>query len=305
MHRQTRCAFGCTRLKTLATALFASLGLCAAGTQAAEIATDPGDYAALPPGVDLGIVYVQHAERDAYYASGDKLPGRFRLETDIGLLRWVHYTKLGDFVVDPQVIVPFGSVRLKTPFGPLSSTSASGVGDPLLGGTLWLVNQTEAQRWFGVSAFVSVPVGNYDDDKGPVNVGENRWKGIFQAGYVTALPGNFMLDVIAEYAIYGENDDFLGLTRKQDASYGVQAHLRYLFSPTTHVALSYYRDYGGETRLNGVRQDDRMNNDRWLATFATFVAPTVQLQAQYGQAMRVDNGAKEDSRFNLRVVKVF
>lgn len=305
MHRETRCAFGCTHLKSVAATLLATLGVFAGSARAAEISTDPGDYAALPAGVDLGIVYVQHTERDAFYASGDKLPGRFRLDTDIGLLRWVHYTKVGDFVADPQIIVPFGTVRLKTAFGPLAPTSSSGVGDPLVGGTLWLVNQNEAQRWLGVSAFVSVPVGSYDDDKGPVNVGENRWKGIFHAGYVTALPGNFMLDVIGEYAIYGENDDFLGLKRKQDASYGVQAHLRYLLTPSTHVALSYYRDYGGETRLNGVRQDDRMNNDRWLATFATFVAPTVQLQAQYGQAISVDNGAREASRVNLRVVKVF
>lgn len=305
MRRNVPCIFDSDKHKKAVGGLFTLLGLLSGNVQAAEIATDPGDYAALPAGVDLGIVYAQHAERDAYYASGDKLPGRFRLETDIGLLRWVHFTKFAGFVADPQVILPFGSVRLKTPFGPLAPTSASGVGDPLFGGTLWLLNNAEAQRWFGVSAFASVPIGNYDEDRGPVNVGEHRWKGIFHAGYVTALPANFMLDVLAEYAVYGDNDDFLGMKREQEASYGLQTHLRYLISPTTHVALSYYRDYGGETRLNGNRQDDRMNNGRWLATFATFVAPTVQLQAQYGQATSVENGAKEATRFNLRVVKVF
>ncbi|NMG32907.1 transporter [Azoarcus sp. TTM-91] len=305
MHRSSCCGRGRSRPASLTLALLASLGLLAGGAGAAEIATDPGDYAALPPGTDLGILYLQHTERDAYYAGGDKLPGRFRLETDIGLLRWVHYARLGDYVIDPQLILPFGTVRLKTPFAGLSSTSASGVGDPLVGGTLWLVNQAEEKRWLGLSAFVSIPVGSYDDDKGPVNVGENRWKGIFQAGYVTALPANFMLDLIGEYAVYGENDDFLGMKRKQDPSYGLQAHLRYLFSPSTHAAVSYYRDYGGETKLDGVRQDDRLRNDRWLLTFATFVAPTVQLQAQYGQALRVENGARESSRFNLRLLKVF
>ena len=304
MRRNVSFTFDSDKLKKAA-CTFAMLGLASGVAGAAEIATDPGDYAALPAGVDLGIVYGQHTERDAYYVSGDKLPGRFRLDTDIALLRWVHFTNIGGFVADPQVIIPFGTVRLKTPFGPLGKTTASGVGDPLVGGTLWLLNNVEAKRWFGVSAFASVPVGSYDDDKGPVNVGENRWKGIFHAGYVTALPADFMLDVIAEYAVYGENDDFLGLERKQDPSYGLQTHLRYMISPTTHVALSYYRDYGGETKLNGVSQDDRMNNGRWLATFATFVAPTVQLQAQYGQATSVENGAKEANRFNLRVVKVF
>lgn len=305
MLRNTPCTASSTSLRKTLGAACAALVLVSCMARAAEITTDAGDYAALPAGVDLGIVYAQHTERDAFYVGGDKLPGRFRLETDIGLLRWVHYTKIGDFVIDPQVILPFGTVRLKTPFGPLGKTTASGVGDPLIGATLWLLNRSEAQQWFGVTAAVSVPVGNYDDDKGPVNIGENRWKGIFHAGYVTALPGNLMLDLIGEYAVYGDNDDFLGMKRKQDPSYGIQTHLRYLFSPTTHVALSYYHDFGGKTRVGGVSQNDRMDNNRWLAGFATFVAPTVQLQAQYGRAISVENGPRESSRFNLRVVKVF
>jgi hypothetical protein len=285
--------------------VFASLTALAGLACGAEIATDPGDYAALPAGVDLGILYYQHAERDAFYSQGSQLAGNYRLDTDIGLARWVHFIKIGDYVADPQIIVPFGSVRLKTPFGPLPATSASGVGDPMLGGTLWLVNKPEQQQWFGVSAFASVPVGDYDADKGPVNLGQHRWKGIFQAGYVTALPGNFMLDLIGECALYGNNDNYLGMKLEQAPSQSLQAHLRYVLSPGSHVALSYYQDYGGETKLNGIKQNDRMNNGRWLATYATFVAPTVQVQLQGGQASKVENGFKESSRLNLRLVKVF
>jgi hypothetical protein len=272
---------------------------------AAEIATDPGDYAALPAGTSLGLLYMQHTERNANYANGNRTAGDFKLVTDIGLARFVHFMKVGDYVIDPQIIVPFGRVDLKTPFGPLNPVSSSGVGDPLVGGTLWLVNQQEKQQWLGVSAFASIPVGNYDGKKGPVNVGENRWKGIFQLGYVTALPGNFMLDLIGEYAVYGDNNNFLGLRRQQDASYGAQTHLRYMFSPQTSVSLSYYHDFGGATKINGVSQNDRMNNGRLQLGFSTFVSPTVQLQAQYGQATSVENGAKESNRFNLRIAKVF
>lgn len=273
--------------------------------RAAEIATDPGDYAALPAGTNLGLLYLQHTERNANYANGNRTAGDFKLVTDIGLARLVHFMQVGDYIVDPQIIIPFGKVDLQTPFGPLNPVSSSGVGDPLVGGTLWLLNQQQQQRWLGVSAFVSVPAGNYDGAKGPVNIGEHRWKGIFQLGYVTALPANFMLDVIGEYAVYGDNNDFLGMKREQDASYGLQTHLRYMFSPTTSVSLSWYQDFGGATRLNGVSQNDRMNNGRLLAGFSTFVAPTVQLMVQYGQAVKVDNGAKESNRFNLRIAKVF
>jgi hypothetical protein len=282
-----------------ATRALAAAGLAAllVPATAAEIPTDPGDYVALPAGTDLGILYYQRAEFKAVYANGRRLAVSFNLGTDIGLARWVHYTRLGDFLVTPQVIIPFGKVDLRP-------QSASGVGDPVVGSALWLVNRPEEQRWFTVSAFASLPVGKYDGAQGPVNLGENRWKGVFQSAYITALSKNVMLDVVGEYALYGDNDDFAGRRRKQDASYGGQVHLRYMLAPTTSVSLTYYHDFGGASKLNGVAQHDRMNNSRFLVGLAGFVSPTMQLQLQAGKSLKVTNGVKEDSRINLRLVKV-
>lgn len=285
-------------LRSLTRALVAA-GLAAmlAPTMAAEIATDPGDYVALPAGTDLGIVYYQRAEFNAVYANSSRVPVPFKLVTDIGLARWVHYTKLGDYLVTPQVIIPFGKVDL-------SPLSASGVGDPIIGSALWLVNRPEEKKWFTVSAFASLPLGKYDGAQGPINLGENRWKGVLHSAYMTALSKNLMLDLVGEYALYGENDNFVGLRRKQDASYGGQVHLRYNLSPATALSLSYYHDFGGESKLNGVVQHDRMNNSRFLVGLTGFVSPTVQLQVQAGKSLKVNNGVKESSRLNLRLVKV-
>ncbi|MGF6273667.1 hypothetical protein ABIB38_002041 [Massilia sp. UYP11] len=293
-HRQSRPS----SLRKAACAL-AAAGLAAllAPATAAEIPTDPGDYVALPAGTDLGILYYQRAEYKAVYADGKRLAVPFNLVTDIGVARWVHYTKLGDYLVTPQVIIPFGKVDVR-------SQSASGVGDPIVGSALWLVNRPEEKRWATVSAFVSLPVGKYDGAQGPINLGENRWKGVLQSSYMTALSANLMLDLVGEYALYGENDDFVGLRRKQDASYGGQVHLRYNLSPATALSLSYYHDFGGESKLNGVAQHDRMNNSRFLVGLAGFVSPTVQLQLQAGKSLKVTNGVKESSRINLRLVKV-
>jgi hypothetical protein len=286
--------------RLLAAAIMAGPASVALG---AEIATDPGDYMALPPGVQLGILYYQHAERDAYYAAGNRLQGPFRLDTDIGLARFVRYAKLGDYVIDPQIIVPFGRVALKAPFGPLGPVSDNGVGDPLVGGTLWLVNG--APQWLGLSAFVSVPLGSYDGARGPVNVGEHRWKGIFQAGYVRALGGPWMLDLVGETAVYGGNDDFLGARKRQDASYGIQAHLRYMLSQASSVSASYYHDFGGATTVGGIEQGDRMNNRRWQLGYASFVTPSLQLQVQAGKGGKTAYGARESARLNLRLVQVY
>jgi hypothetical protein len=296
-----------TTFETLATgpALVLAAGLFAGAAQSAEIATDPGDYTPLPVGVNLGLLYGQYATRDTAYADGDKVPADAGLDTTIGLARFVHFMDIGGVIVDPQIIVPFGKVDLKEPSGPLQPTSESGVGDPIVGATAWVINNPDDQEWVGLSAFVSVPVGQYDENKGPVNVGENRWKGIFQAGYVKHLNNNVALDLLAEYSVYGDNDDFLGFKREQEDAQSLQAHLRYLLSKKSHVALSYCHSFGGETTVGGLDQDDRVNTNRWLATYATFIDPTVQLQVQAGQDLDVKNGLKEDARLNLRVLKVF
>jgi hypothetical protein len=286
--------------RLLAASVVAATGQAA---MAAEIATDPADYTPLPAGAKIGIVYYQHAKRDAYYANGARMQAPFRLDTDIGLARFVSYMKLGDYVVAPQAIVPFGRVALKTAFGPLDPVATNGVGDPMIGATIWLLNQ--GPRSLGLSAFASVPVGRYDGARGPVNVGENRWKGIFQAGYVTPLGRRLMLDLVAETAVYGDNEDFFGLRREQDASYSAQAHLRYMLSGGASVALSYYHDFGGATTVGGAEQHDRLNNGRWQVGYATFVTPALNLQVQAGKGGKTEYGARESARVNLRLVQVF
>jgi hypothetical protein len=284
----------------------ASVALAAAlnPASAAEIATDPGDYTGLPSGTMLGILYYQHTERDAYYAAGQRASAPFKLQTDIGIGRYVHYTTMGSYLVTPQVVVPFGQVDLRTPFGPIGSSSASGTGDPIVGSALWLVNRPDQLRYWTVSAFASLPLGSYHGARGPVNLGENRYKGIFQSAYLTPLAKNILLDLVAEYAVYGANDDFLGLRRKQRSTYGVQGHLRYMLSPGTALALTYYHDFGGETLLDGVAQQDRQNNQRLQIGLGSFISPSLQLQIQAGKSFRTENGARESSRINLRLVKV-
>ena len=285
-----------------------SVAISAAGTfstQAAEEAADPGDYDALPAGTNLAILYGQYGSADKFRANGDLTPGDAGLDTKIVLARLVHYMDIGGYIVDPQIILPFGQVELKEPLDTIAASSESGIGDPTLGATVWLLNNPEQREYLGLSAFASVPIGDYEADKGPINIGENRWKGIFQLGYVRSLSDNVILDLIAEYSVFEDNDDFLGFRLQQDATQSGQAHLRYILSPGTHLGLSYYHDFGGETNVGGLDQDDELDNNRWLATFATFVAPTLQLQIQGGQDINSENGFEEDARVNLRILKVF
>lgn len=44
---------------------------------------DAGDYTALPEGTNLGLLYIQHAERNSLYSDGKQLPGNNGLDSDI------------------------------------------------------------------------------------------------------------------------------------------------------------------------------------------------------------------------------
>ncbi|WP_082855109.1 transporter [Paraburkholderia phytofirmans] len=268
----------------------------------AVIETDPADYVPLPPGTNLAVLYYQHAFRDSTYHGGEQVNIPFRLETDIAIARYVRYLSVAGFTVDVQAIVPFGSVRLSQPV----SSVSNGAGDPFLGTVIWLLNDQKAQRYLALGAFLGIPVGSYDSAKGAVNVGSNRWQGVFQISYGQPIYGNLAFDVTGEYAIYGANNDFAGLKYQQKPTYELQTHLRYALTPLTTFGVSFYQTAGGRSTLGGVDQADRINTSRYLLTIQQIiVSPTLQLEAQFGQDIHVSSGPKEKYRVNLRLVKVF
>lgn len=273
--------------------------------RAAEVATDPGDYIPAPPGTNLTVLYLQNNQYDTHYANGKKQPTRLGLETNLGLLRFVRYMEVGGFIIDPQIAIPYGEIRMNKNFTGLTSSSNTGMGDPLAGMATWLYSDPAKDRHVALLTMVSVPIGDYDGDLGPLNVGQNRWRGIVQLGYTTQLIPRSLFEIIGEYAVHGDNDDYLGMKQTREDSYGIQSHLSYSLLPSTRVSVSYYHDFAGETKLDGIAQKDEANNNRWLLSATTSFTRDTQVIVQYGEAIKVKNGPFESQRVNLRLVKMF
>ncbi|NER65506.1 transporter, partial [Pseudomonas sp. MAFF212427] len=122
-----------------------TLGIAASlGGQAHAVDVDAGDYTALPEGTNLGMLYYQHAERRSLYADGHEQPGKPGLDSDIGILRGVHFMKLGGFTIDPQFLLPFGQLEGQRDTAGLGKSDA-GIGDLILASTVWLVERAEAK----------------------------------------------------------------------------------------------------------------------------------------------------------------
>jgi hypothetical protein len=63
--------------------------------------------------------------------------------------------------------------------------------------------------------------------------------------------------------------------------------------------------FGVENEVNGVKQNDKLKTQYARMTVTHFQNQTTQLHAQYGQDVSVDNGLRENSRINLRLIKLF
>lgn len=270
---------------------------------ALEIA--PGDYEPIPAGMTAFLTYFQHAERKEFYRDGNKVSDDSKLRSDVALLRLIHSVGLGDnLVVQPQFILPYGHLHAAGDIEALGQTT--GVGDLILGAPLIWTLPTQNKDIISIAPFIYLPTGDYDNDRS-LNLGDNRWKLVLQGVYTHHFSDKWALDGAADVTWATDNNDYGhdNLRSEQRARYEYQTHVRYNVNEAMTVAVGGGHISGAETSIDGAGQHDEVRSTYARLTFTYFIEPTVQLQAQLGKDIDVEQGLKEDSRLNLRFTKVF
>lgn len=265
---------------------------------------DPGDYTPMPAGTKLGLVYLQHAERDDFFLNGDRLSDKYKLDSDVAILRGVRYQDIADHLTNIQLLLPFGHLSAGEDIDALGSES--GMGDPILANAIWINKEPSLNRALAITQYLFLPLGEYDKDN-LMNLGENRWKYVFQGGYMHGLSNDIIIDLVADVTFFGDNDDYTpaGLTLEQDPQYQVQGFIRHKMGEKAAIHVGYSRLWGGETEVDGIRLGDESNQEKMLAGGSYFVTPRTQLLATFGRDISVESGFKEESRLNLRLLHVF
>lgn len=297
-----------TKMQSLGLVIAVSVFCLSFKARAVEI--DPGDYTALPSGTNAVVLYGQYAERDALYASGKKVPIDPELNSTVGILRMLHVAEINDrWTVDPQFLLPFGELRASGDIGALGK--ASGIGDLILATAFKYKIDAQTGEVFGFTPYLFVPTGEYHSDKA-LNLGENRWKAAMQVGYTRPLSQKWRVDFVGDVQFHGNNNECRAacgaasdVTRKQNALYHFQTHLRYEVSPALSLALSYGHLEGGRTEIDGASQDDRQKTDYFRLSAGYFITQTTQVLATYGRDIHQENGFREKDRINLRLFKAF
>lgn len=289
MKKLNRMAFGFFSLYAMSLSVYA-------------VDVDAGDYDYVPSGVNLGIVYYQHAQRDALYAGSQKTAGHTELNSDIGIARYVRYMDVAGLHIAPQILVPFGRLDAAKDIAALGSNS--GIGDIILANTFFVYHQPETSTTLGITPYLYLPTGKYDQNEA-LNLGENRYKLTLQGAYTTKITPQLAWDAIADVTFYGKNDDIAGGGElEQEMGYQIQTNMRYQLTEQIDLRAGLsYADFG-KTELNGVKTHSHIQSKFWLGT-AIKPTATTQLIASYGQDIDVENGFKENHRLNLRFLKVF
>ena len=119
----------------------------------------------------------------------------------------------------------------------------------------------------GVSVEVTAPGGQYDAEK-LLNIGTNRWSIKPEIGISKRL-GSVTLEFAGGVRFYTDNGDFFGgNVREQAPVYSVQGHLIYSIGYGIWVAVDGTFYTGGRTTVDGIKDNNQLENSRLGATLA-------------------------------------
>jgi len=119
----------------------------------------------------------------------------------------------------------------------------------------------------GASVLVQAPTGDYDVDK-VINIGTNRWSIKPAIGVIWPLRPTWLLEFELGAWLFGDNDAFLGETRKQDPILSAEFHLIKRIRPGFWASLDGNFYVGGRTNVGDSAQANLQRNSRVGVTVA-------------------------------------
>lgn len=255
---------------------------------------DVMDYVAAPPGTHLAIFYYNHVAANELYANGSKASDDANLQQNVGIFRGVYYTKLGPLTVNAQFLLPFADATLDGAAYGNEEISASGLCDPILTSTIWFIDDPENKTWLGFTPYIYVPIGDYDEDRA-LNMGQNRWQFRPEIGFAKGFK-KWHVDLTASIALYEDNDDYLGNSNlEQDPEFHMEAHLTYKATDTFNTTVSWYHHREGETSIDGVSQNNALDNHSIGLGCTWWLTQQYQLILKYRRDIEVENGFKQNT----------
>ena len=162
-------------------------------------------------------------------------------------------------------------------------------GAPAMDGAGFQALQADPETIVGVSLLVQAPTGTYDEQK-YINTGANRWSVKPAAGVIWPFHPTWMLEAELGTWFFGENDEFVGSTRKQDPIVSSEFHLVKRVGQTFWASLDANYYFGGRTTIDSVERADLQRNSRFGLTMYKAIARGHAVRASFSTGVVTESG---------------
>lgn len=260
-------------------------------------ALDPKDFIPAPEGTKALLFYYNNTSGNEAYVDGDKVSNDMNLQADVGIFRAVYYGMVGSYPWDVNLLLPFGRLSLDGAAMGGAETATTGTGDPILVGVFWPIANAASRTWLGVSEYITIPGGEYDNDR-TLSMGSNTWAFKTEVGLAKGIgTSNFHWDLSGNVEFYTKNDDYTAasLNLKKDPLLTTETHLTYDFTKTVAISADYNYANGGESSENGTTVNGKMNDHTAGMTLAFWLTSSSQLLLSYKDKLYTENGIDADT----------
>jgi len=259
---------------------------------------NPFDLVAPPPDRNFFSAALVNSELKGTYSKGSKSDTTPTLSSNQIQFRLGRSYRVGGYTALSFLQLPVGML---SPGGAASNQPNDyGIGDLTLATALWLHANRETRTYFGIAGYLTLPTGSYSNQQ-LFNLGGKRISGDIQIAYQTALTKKLDGMVGFDTMWFGPNNHVgrgnAQLTQKP--LYTAQIGPIYHFDQTFSVAATYLYNWGAETSINGMRNNNALQNHRFLLS-AVATTSKGRFTLQYGTNLDTQFGFAETRRVLLR-----
>jgi hypothetical protein len=214
-----------------------------------------------------------------------------------------HTMNLFGFTSQVYATLPYAWAQISANVqGVEESRTRAGLGDMrlrismlLIGGrpvTVQELVKESPQFILGASLSITAPTGQFFPNK-LINIGTNRWSFKPEIGISYPITKNWFLDVYAGAWFFTDNDEFFpgNSVRSQEPLGSFQTHVSYNFNPAMWAALDITYYTGGQSSVNGIRDNNDQNNIRVGATFNLPISRSQAIKVAYSTGAIIRFGA--------------
>lgn len=197
-------------------------------------------------------------------------------------------------------------VGMLNPGGAASSYPTDyGIGDLTLATALWPYENRQTRTYFAIAGYLTLPTGSYSNQQ-LFNLGGKRVAGDIQLAYQTALTKQLDGMIGFDTMWYGPNNHFGASNAQftQKPLYTAQIGPIYNINQTFSVAATYLYVWGAETSINGLANNNALQNHRYLLS-AVATTSKGRFMLQYGTNLDTQFGFDETRRVILRYAVAF